>query len=43
MNLRGEGLLATFAMSFLKVLKIYKYKKLFLNYVAMVALMARPL
>ena len=29
MNLRGGGLLATFAMSFLKVLKIYIYKKTF--------------
>ena len=29
MNLRGRDLLAMFAMSFLKVLEIYKYKKTF--------------
>ena len=29
MNLRARDLLATFAMSFLKVLEIYKYKKTF--------------
>jgi hypothetical protein len=43
MNLRGRDLLAMFAMSFLKVLEIKKYKKLFLNYTAMAALVARPL
>jgi hypothetical protein len=43
MNWRGRDLLATLAMSFLKVLEIYKYKKLFLNYMAMAALVARPL
>ena len=29
MNLRARDLLATFAISFLKVLEIYKYKKTF--------------
>jgi len=43
MNLRGRDLLAMFAMSFLKVFEINKFNKLFLNYMAMAALVARPL